>query len=267
MLVQTCFNRRFARHFEWLSVCLSGPFNKSVLCTCPLFPLSFLCSSSSIVHCLSIAPRFIPSILSVSFPALSILILITMISETAILICSRLKSWVFAGLHLQFLSLIYLPHLLSSLSRPCSLTSIIFHHPSCSVLVISLAAAVILMYCIDFFSLPIDSHSSVNAYKDSFYFLVLSNVQNWIYVSRASIKSTQRNKGKLMKRVHYCSLIFIIFQALLLPVVSCLHRWGHQLSSGPTSWPGDPWEVTWDNSCCVSSASGAGPATHKYMDA
>lgn len=147
MLVQTCFNRRSACHFEWLSVCLCPSLHP------PTFPLSFLCSSSSSssVHCLSTAPRFIPSILPLSFPALSILILITMISETAILICSHSKSWVFAGLHLQFLSLIYLPHLLSSLSRPCSLTSIIFHHPSCSVLVISLAAAaVILIYCIDF---------------------------------------------------------------------------------------------------------------------
>lgn len=60
-----------------------------------------------------------------------------------------LKIPVFAGLHLQFLNLIYLHHLLFSSSRPCSLTSIIFHRPSCSLIVISLAAPVIIMYPID----------------------------------------------------------------------------------------------------------------------
>lgn len=60
-----------------------------------------------------------------------------------------LKIPIFAGLHLQFPNLIYLPHLLFSPSRPCSLTSIIFHRPSCSLIVISLAAPVIIMYPID----------------------------------------------------------------------------------------------------------------------
>lgn len=69
----------------------------------------------------------------------------------AILICSHSKSLVVAWLHLQFLNLIYLPRFLFSFSQPCSLTSIISHHPFCCLNVISSDSAVIIMHCIDFF--------------------------------------------------------------------------------------------------------------------
>lgn len=99
----------------------------------------------------------------------------------AILICSHSKSLVVAWLHLPFLNLIYLPRFLFSFSRPCSLTSIISHHPSCSLSVISSDSAVIIMHRIDFYP-PVHRFISFNSTHKNFYFLRLPNVLNSISI-------------------------------------------------------------------------------------
>lgn len=133
-----------------------------------------------------------------------------------------------------------------SFSWPCFLTSIISHHPFCSLDVISSDIAVIIMYCIDFSpsrSLNI-LHSTLEKtipYTPKcteFNFSYVGSA-NYLFQELKVVRATVRHKGNLNEHVCYSSLIFIIFPSLL-QVVSCLHRWGHQLSAGPTSWPDEP---------------------------